>query len=580
LSSSRAVKSSRLGPARLGALAALILLALALRAWPLAHGLPRNYVPDSHIVRSALGMARDKDPIPPVGRYSTYPYLLPYLLLPLYGAQYAAGRLAGEWTSSVEYGEKISAEPARAHYIARGLVACFGALGVWATFMGARAAGLGSGAWIAAGLVGTSLMHVQFSVQERPWVPMVSFGTLTMWGSALFATRGSAKSLLAAGAASGLAFACHQAGLFFLLLCGCAWGLGGGWRGHALRRRLLLGAGCVAVCLVVGVLLGHAYYLRHGLVPEEEIAGFGSTDAQFVAVGGQALRLGFSLASAARLGRAFLGYDSVLLMLGLAGLGAALRMRGTRAAAVYALGYALFFLTSPSDHVRYLLPLVVLLAWPAGLAAERLLRQRAGVALLLLLCTLPLVQALRLGWVLRQPDTRRAGEEALGALASNAPGALVVIDHYGPQPELSRTALERIATKRALRTREAQRLEDLLSGRASGGVDALPAEEVFWVDPASGAYTVRPEWRATAAEPAALLAALGATHFLATDRRPAGHAGLRLARLASTWELVLAIAPGADPREAFLPTEMDFPLTALWQVSRPGPWLGLYALPR
>jgi hypothetical protein len=195
-------------------------------------------------------------------------------------------------------------------------------------------------------------------------------------------------------------------------------------------------------------------------------------------------------------------------------------------------------------------------------------------------CALPIVQALRLGWVLRQPDTRRSAEAALETLAQDNPAALVVIDHYGPQPELSREALERIARKRELRTREAQRLEDLVAGRASGGVDALPAEEVFWVDPASGTYTVRPEWRATAEEPAALLVALGATHFLAADRRPAGHAGLRLAPLASTWQIVQAIAPGADPCEAFLPTEMDFPLTALWQVSRPGPWLGLYALPR
>jgi len=30
--------------------------------------------------------------------------------------------------------------------------------------------------------------------------------------------------------------------------------------------------------------------------------------------------------------------------------------------------------------------------------------------------------------------------------------------------------------------------------------------------------------------------------------------------------------------EAFLPTEMDFPLTALWTVDRPGPWMAIYPL--
>ena len=32
------------------------------------------------------------------------------------------------------------------------------------------------------------------------------------------------------------------------------------------------------------------------------------------------------------------------------------------------------------------------------------------------------------------------------------------------------------------------------------------------------------------------------------------------------------------PREAFLPTEMDFAITGLWSVSRPGPWMTLYDL--
>jgi len=32
------------------------------------------------------------------------------------------------------------------------------------------------------------------------------------------------------------------------------------------------------------------------------------------------------------------------------------------------------------------------------------------------------------------------------------------------------------------------------------------------------------------------------------------------------------------PREAFLPTEMDFPLTALWRVERPGPFMASYEL--
>ena len=49
-------------------IAAVFALALWLRWLPLEHGLPRNYLPDTHAVRAALGMAKDKDLAPPVGQ--------------------------------------------------------------------------------------------------------------------------------------------------------------------------------------------------------------------------------------------------------------------------------------------------------------------------------------------------------------------------------------------------------------------------------------------------------------------------------------------------------------------------------
>ena len=70
---------------RRGSLLLLLILPLALRLAPVEHGLPHSYVPDTHGVRAALGMVRDADPIPPVGKYSTYPNLLPYSLIPAYG---------------------------------------------------------------------------------------------------------------------------------------------------------------------------------------------------------------------------------------------------------------------------------------------------------------------------------------------------------------------------------------------------------------------------------------------------------------------------------------------------------------
>jgi hypothetical protein len=79
----------------LAAVGLLLVLPLALRMLPIRHGAPRNYVPDTHMVRQALGMARDHDLAPQAGKYSFYPNFLPYLLLPCYAAEYAAGRAEG-----------------------------------------------------------------------------------------------------------------------------------------------------------------------------------------------------------------------------------------------------------------------------------------------------------------------------------------------------------------------------------------------------------------------------------------------------------------------------------------------------
>ena len=87
--------------------------------------------------------------------------------------------------------------------------------------------------------------------------------------------------------------------------------------------------------------------------------------------------------------------------------------------------------------------------------------------------------------------------------------------------------------------------------------------------------------RALGATPREVLASLGVTHLLLAERRPGGEPR-PLAALAKESDILTTIDPSAEPRdpcdEAFLPTEMDFPLTALWQVSRPGPRISLYEL--
>jgi hypothetical protein len=255
---------------------------------------------------------------------------------------------------------------------------------------------------------------------------------------------------------------------------------------------------------------------------------------------------------------------------------------------VFTLAYSAFFLFNPSDHVRYLLPLTVLLAVPAGVVCELVLERKLGRLALAALFFVPLVQASRLVWILRQEDTRAEAERRLEELAGAADGrAYVAIDHYGPQVDLSRTALQQLAGLRELRTREARRHEKLTAGAVpdgNQGIHALAVEELFGFDDAKQAYGVAPERRELAETPADMLDHLGFTHFVMVNRRPNRPDAPPLSKLAENWIPVWIVDPSSAGRglapEAFLPTEMEFPLTGLWRVDRPGPEITLYALPK
>ncbi|MBL8863528.1 MAG: glycosyltransferase family 39 protein [Planctomycetes bacterium] len=569
---------------RFAALLLLVLLPLALRLFPLKHGGERGYVPDAHMVRQALGMARDRDPVPPVGQYSTYPNLVPYLALPLYGAQFAAGALRGEWSGAREYGEHVLEHPQRAAHVMRLVVALCGALTAWAAFRAARAAGLRAGAWAAAWLVATSLLHLQFSTHERPWVPMVLFITLSAWAAIVHATSARPLHLALSGLAAGLAFACHQSGLAALGIPFLAWLLGPpGWGPLALRERLVGGTLAVLSFAAAGLVLGHPYLLVHGRTPTEAVVGEGAADAS---VGGMSVVFGLRFESLARLAPVLCGYDPVLVLLGLGGLAWALRDRRLRAVVLFALAWGAFFLLNPSDHVRYLLPFAVLLALPAGMCVERLLEQPLGRLATPFVLAVPLVQAVRFVVVLARPDTRAIAEVKLASLAT---GARVAIDRYGPYADLDLAGLAVLERVRAtcgegLRPREQHRKLELAAGRARGGVDAVRVEELLSFDERAGTVGVRDCLRRELGDdPRALLAALGVTHVLLVDRRPGDGQPSLCAAVAVAGRPLWVVDPARSPagtREAFLPTEMDFPLTALWSVDRPGPRLELVALER
>ena len=572
-----------LGAARqLLAIALFFVLPLALRAYPLEHGMPRGYVPDAHIVRNALGMAKDKNPVPPVGRYSTYPNLLPYMLLPVYAGYYGVGLMQERWEGVEEFGDHVLVNPSEAHLLARWLAAILAALTPLFVFHAAREARLTRGAWVSGALVATCLLHVHLSTHERPWAPMSAFIALAAWGAVRHVRTATTRSLLLSGLAAGLAFATHQAGLMTLGLAGLAWACApGSWR--ELHRRVGRGVLCVLVFAVVALAIGHPYLLVHGRTPTEAVVGAGAGEGWKLSIGGMIVVIDLRFETALRLSKVFVGYDPLLLVLGIAGLLAALRRRLTLPVALWTLGAAVFFLTNPSDHARYLLPVAVMLALIAAYPAQRLSHSGLGRSVLALAVIFPLLQALRFVQVLARPDTRAQAEEELYALPF---GSRLAIDRYGPAADLSLPALERLKDLRhrqgaGLYARERFRKNGLASGSMSledEGFDIVPLEDVFEFDEREGTAAVRPGLLELGATPAELLDALGVTHLLLVKRRTS-EPNL-LASLVAGREPTLVIDPGAggDAPEAFLPTEMDFPLTSLWQVERPGPRIELYAL--
>ena len=614
----------------------LFLLALGLRLYSISHGMPRNYLPDTHVVRSALGMAQDKNLVPEVDTYSSYPNLMPYMLLPIYGAEYGTGRLTGKWGDAKGFANHVKQHPEIVHLPARIVVAVIGALGALIAFGAARAMALRRGAWVAAWLTATGLLQLHFSVQERPWEPLVVFMLLSTWPAALYVIHERRKHLVWSGVAAALSFACHQAGAPALGIAGVAWLLVA-VRSRAEfsekgKRLFVDGVLCVLLFAVVGLTVGHPYLLVHGggdagqvASMTEELAHSGGA----LVIGGQGFHFGLRFGSFPRLFMALLGYDPVSLLLGICGLLFAWRKRCMWPALGFLLIWGLFFLNSSNPHVRYLLPLAALLPLPAALFAERVFDKGKGAtALLGLILLFPLVQATRLAVVLDREDQRSIVEEWIPKLG---PDARVAIGRYGPLNEPNLESLERLSGIRPLYGREEYRLfaleeiaksghdpDDPAIGLVGGaGSDVVRLEDLFQYDDRIGSFRVTPglsldgedsdSWTADQ-----VLDHFGVTHVLLSDKTPGdGPTSLMLEPQSGWLDLPSkTIGPlpiglkgltqirwlpscGADTEitsdlrpmtidpyflkyEARLPTELDFALTTIWKVERPGPEFRLY----
>lgn len=623
--SAEAKRRTRLG------LLLIWLVALGLRLGPIDHGMPENYVPDTHLVRSALGMAQTKNPVPEVGEFSTYPNLLAYGLLPVYGAQYAAGRALGKWGGPEDFGRHALAHPEDVHLPARLLFALLSSLLPLVAFGAARAMNLTLGAWVAAWLAATGLLGVHFAIQERPWEPMVLFMLLTTWPAARYVATESRKALVLAGLAAAAAFGCHQAGGAALGIAGMAWALvfvrNRAELGAKAKRLVVDGVLAVAMFVAVGLGVGHPYLLVHG-APEKEQVVMGEELAEkslAFSLGGQGFEVTFDTESFRHLFTAMFSYDPVLVVLGLLGFLVCWRRRCIWPTLAFLIAWGGLFLFSANDHVRYILPLVGLGCLPAGAFVERVfgsgegrfqgapLALRAGLVGAL---ALPLVQAMRFSHVMAHEDLRGlAGEKLLTNPEVLPVGARLAVARYGPILPQSMQSLVELSSVRDLYGREAHRLAHLtalaesghdandpaIGPRGGAGIDVVYLADYLEFEDLTGHVALRegvmPELARDDFD--GLLDALGATHVLLTDKTVGdGRLGLLDGKLSGLRAMHVWLPSGEELQltraeldageemgdvralggafEARLPTELDHAFHTIWDVERPGPGLYLF----
>lgn len=564
------------------ALVLVLLLALGVRLAAIDHGLPHRYVPDTHMIRGALGMASSKDLAPPAGKYTSYPYLMPYLLLPEFAALYLGGRALGVYADAADFGARIVDDPTPVYRIARVVVLLFGLLGVGLAWRIGRRVGGRRVALIAAYLVATSFLWVHLGKSARTWVPLGALVLLCGERSIAYVRRPTAGRALWMGVSAGLAMACHQAGGLAVLL-----------PASAVVARVRLGVGraaiaglLAAVCFgATALLVGFPYLLRGGTAAVGVNDRMTEQDA--VNLGGQSLAFqAFGTERFAEIAIGFVTAEPALLALLLLGLFCG-RPRPRRLAylpvlLVYPMAVLLLFLFYNGTHVRYLSPAVPFLAVAAALGAVGLRRTKAGALAVPVLLAAPLLLVLRLDWLLTRQDTRT---EFLATIAREVPtGATVAVEAYGPPLRFTAAAVERLLAD----GRWASRAE----GReATGEAPADPQRPGYDVVPIERYYEFASAWPQQFGQPGdpqrvakpieTFLDERGVAYLVQVDRTPGGPRNSALDEvLARRGTRLAELAPyhGEPPCEAMLPMDPQRPWFGLWRVHRPGPSLVLWRI--
>lgn len=436
-----------------GAIAAILLLALAARLWAIDYGLPWLFYfhDEPQVVLRALRFGTgDLNP-----HFFIWPgTLLLELAFAAYGSMYLVGRLAGAWSGPEGFAAAYFRDPTWFYLLPRLQSVAFGVWGVWLAHRLGSAAGSTAAGLAAALALALNAPHAHFSHFAHPVTWMTAFTLLGLWASVRAAQDGARRDFLMAGAALGLGVACqYHAGLLAVPIVVAALVQ---WR--AGRPRALLDAAFAGT-------LGVALYFAispYSLLDWQTFTG----DLRWITAKTES-GIGRQGADPAGLWTLCLGpgLGAPLAIAGAAGAArAAWRRRPADLVLVaYVAAYLLLLSRAGTLTERYAIPLVAPLAVLAALALgealtlARVPAVRHAPALVALVGLLCLPQALSLAetdWSMGRPDTR---EVSLAWFERNVPaGERVVIDMLRfwntaspPLAENRERLLERLAEIRA-----------------------------------------------------------------------------------------------------------------------------------
>lgn len=448
----------------------ILALAFALRIWGIQFGLPNVWCrPDEGVlVSKAMAMGTgDMNP-----HHFLYPSLSYYFLAALYGAYFVVGRVTGLFGSVSDFEQAYFVDASSFYLLGRIVVALLGAASVLAVHRIASRIESARAGLVAAFFLAIAFLHVRDSHFLTVDVPSTFLALISCAWLLTYLANSTLRSLLFCATFLGLATSTK----YNIALFGF-WPLLAPWLARA-RPRGRYGRGRHS--LLAAVVMGTAFVAASPFIALDFSTFWRDLSYQ---------RSHFHEGHGIDLGNDWTYHLTFTLfhglgwpLLAMALIGCAILGIRRRPADVLLLAAILVYFAAASsgnEFVRYLVPLVPLLAIASGVAVDRLtaswgsLRTSVLVSLVALPSLWSVVCSNRL---LTIPDTRLAAADWIRARVPSGSRLAIEGDHFGyPQVHRSREWLAEVLEDYIADGRDGRRVSRMLE------LDRYPPEPNYYV---------------------------------------------------------------------------------------------------